>query len=136
MTEALPRDRLFNWVRHGETMLRQVGIFADGSLYNPNNYPPETVREAVLAALQRRHTRRSEAAKEAAQTRKQRQQAKVYAVAKRIVAKQNIGPREHCYVCGRSLDDPQSINRGIGSECWQYVLDVVAALQRRQEAAS
>jgi hypothetical protein len=41
------------------------------------------------------------------------------------VAKQEIGPRGHCYVCGRNLTDLESINRGIGSECWQHVLSAI-----------
>jgi hypothetical protein len=34
-------------------------------------------------------------------------------------------PGRHCYVCGRHLDDPSAIDRGIGSECWQGVLAAI-----------
>jgi hypothetical protein len=27
-----------------------------------------------------------------------------------------------CVLCGKALDDPESISRGIGSDCWQSVL--------------
>jgi hypothetical protein len=112
------RERLF-----------QVGILDDGTLYNPNGYPEDVVRTAVLAADSRHHERRSHAAKEAAKTRQERQQAKVYIVARRIVAGKGIGHRSHCYICGRGLSDRQSIDRGIGSECWQNVLNAITALQ-------
>jgi hypothetical protein len=68
----------YNWVRHPDgdqnQRLHDVGINADGTLHNPNGYPEEIVRAAVLAADARRHARRSESAKKAAETRKRRQQ--------------------------------------------------------------
>jgi uncharacterized protein DUF6011 len=118
------------WRNTGKSeRLFQVGILADGSLYNPNNYPEDVVRAAVLAADARRHERRSRTAKQAAETRQNRQRAKVYIVARRVVVGQGIGPQDHCYVCGRALEDPQSIARGIGSECWQGVLAAAEAVR-------
>jgi hypothetical protein len=120
----------WKWVwRNAEKAERlfQVGILPDGSLYNPNGYPEDIVRAAVLAAEASRHERRGRAAKKAGETRRQRQTAKTYIVAQRIVANQSIGPRRHCYICGRGLGDPQSIARGVGSECWQEVLDAITA---------
>ncbi len=38
--------------------------------------------------------------------------------------------RQHCRVCGKSLSAPQSITRGIGSECRQGVLEVIAQLEQ------
>ena len=81
---------------------------------------------AVLAADERRHKRRSEAATKAAVTRQRRQKKRVYAIAQAIVAGANIGPRHRCAVCNKHLDDPQSITRGIGSECWQDALREIA----------
>lgn len=120
----------YKWVHHNDTKLFQVGILPDGTLYNPNGYPDIEVRAAVLAADQRRHERRSRAAKEASKTRALRQQRKVHTIAHRIAARQSTGPRHHCYVCGRGLADPQSITRGIGSECWQDVLNEIERLRR------
>jgi Family of unknown function (DUF6011) len=115
----------YRWVYHadGTTKLHDVGIWPDGTLYNPNGYPDEAVRAAVFVADQRRHERRSRAAKEAAQTRRRRRARKIQAIAKKGADK--VGPRSHCYICGRHLDDLQSIARGIGPECWQDFLQFV-----------
>ena len=62
MTTAGKASR-YNSVRHEGGRLFNVGILADGSLYNPNGYPADVVRAAVLAADIRRHERASQAAK-------------------------------------------------------------------------
>jgi hypothetical protein len=116
--------------------LFDVGINVDGTLHNPNSYPEDIVRAAIAAAEARRHERRSQAAKKAGETRRERQKAKVHIIARRIAANQNTGPRHHCYVCGRGLADPQSIARGIGSECWQDVLDAITAITARLAGTS
>src|SRR5262245_56265657 len=121
----------YRWVYHGQERLFDVGILPDGTLRNPRGYPEDLVREAVLAADARRHERRSQAAKQAAVTRSHRQQQRVIEVAKRILAGHNIGPRSSCTICGRGLDDPQSIERGIGSECWQGALQALDAVERQ-----
>jgi hypothetical protein len=102
-----------------------VGILDDGSLHNPNGYPEDVVRALVLAANARRHRRRSMAAKEAAATRARRQEQSIQQTAKRITESAKVGPRSNCVICGRGLGDPVSIDRGIGSECWQAVLDEI-----------
>lgn len=117
----------FQWIHHDGERLYSVGILPDGSLHNPNGYPDDVVRAAVQAAECRRHERRSQAAKKAAETRRRRTAKKVHDAAMRIVHSQHLGPRMNCYICGRSLDDPDSITRGIGSDCWQ---DVLAALEQ------
>jgi hypothetical protein len=114
--------------------LYAVGIEADGTLFNPNGYPENIVRAACLATEARRHERRSQAAKEAAKTRDKRKELRVWETAKRIVAEEQTGPREHCYVCGRYLTDPESIARGIGSECWQHVLEHISAIKACEDA--
>jgi hypothetical protein len=120
----------YRWVFHPHSheralRLHDVGILDDGSLHNPNGYPEEVVRAAVLAADTRRHERRSRAAKEAAVTRARRQERCIQQTAKRIIESAKIGPRSNCVICGRGLGDPVSIDRGIGSECWQAVLDEI-----------
>ena len=104
-----------------------VGILDDGSLHSPNGYLESAVHAAVLAADTRKHERRKQAAKKAAVTRARRRELKVDWIARRIVEKQQTGPQSHCHICGRGLSDPPSIERGIGSECWQ---DVLAAIER------
>jgi hypothetical protein len=123
------KNTKYKWV-HGPNSERlyEVGILADGTLHNPRGYPDDVVREAALAANARRHARRSEAAKEAAKTRDERQERRVWQIAERVVKKQQTGPRRHCFVCGRGLADPQSIGRGIGSECWQAVLEQISKI--------
>jgi Family of unknown function (DUF6011) len=119
------RSRFYKWVRSDHETFYDVGIRKDGTLYNPNGYPDEVVREAVQAADERRRLRRSEAAKKAAETRRQRQEKRVYDVANRIVQGQEFGPRNNCVICGKGVDDPRSIERGIGSDCWQRVLTAI-----------
>jgi hypothetical protein len=62
----------WNLVTYNGMRMRQVGIMPDGTLYNPNGYPEDDVRTAVIAADARRHERRSQASKDAAVTRRQR----------------------------------------------------------------
>ena len=114
---------MYNWVRHNGTKLYEVGILPDGTLHNPRGYPEEDVRSAVVTANARRHERRSLAAKKAAETRRQRTAKRVYAVAERLIGNCAVGARNTCAICRRRLSDQESIGRGIGSECWQDVLD-------------
>jgi hypothetical protein len=125
----------YQWVWHDQTKLYDVGILPDGTLHNPRGYPEDVVRAAVSAADARCHQRRSESAKKAAVTRRKRQEKRVLQTARRLLANSGIGERRHCYVCGRHLTDAESIDRGIGSECWQDVLSLVQLL-REQEAAA
>jgi hypothetical protein len=112
----------YKWVSHSDkstnppsvVRLRDVGILLDGTLHNPNGYPDDDVRSAVLSADARLHERRSDAAKKAVATRKIRTAKRVYAIAKRITLNgEPIGPRASCIICGRGLGDQQSIDRGI-----------------------
>jgi hypothetical protein len=130
------RDTRYRSVRHPTdgTKLFNVGILADGSLHNPNGYSDDLVRAAVLAADERRHQRRSASAKKAGETRRKRQERLVYAVAERLRSGgAPIGPRRRCVICGRGLDDPLSVGRGIGSECWQEVLGEIERLRSLAE---
>jgi hypothetical protein len=119
----------YRWVYYEGVRLLNVGFESDGSLYNPNNYPEDVVRTAVLSANARRHARRSGAAKKAAVTRRHRQQVKVYNVAQKLKNGSRVGPRSNCVICGKGLTDFESIDRGIGSECWQGVLTQIEKLQ-------
>jgi rubrerythrin len=110
----------YKWVYHNSEKLFEVGILSDGTLHNPRGYPDE-----------RRHERRSRAAKKAGETRRRRREKQVYVIAKRMVEGHNTGPRHHCVICGRGLDDPQSIDRGIGSECWQDIMREITRLRAK-----
>jgi hypothetical protein len=130
----------WKWVWHPDggrerrERLFEVGIEPDGSLHNPRGYPEALVREAVLAAAKCWHERRSAAAKKAAVTRRKRRERLTYAAARRIVEGHKLGPRQHCVCCGKGLSDPESIGRGIGSECWQGVLRWITRLKAQQAA--
>jgi Family of unknown function (DUF6011) len=102
-----------------------VGFDAGGNLHNPNGYDPELVRSAVDAARVRWKARLGASAKKAAVTRRRRQENKVYQAARRIIDGGTFGPSSHCSICGKGLDDRESIARGIGSECWQRVLELL-----------
>ena len=119
-------------IKHNGARLRDLGILPDGTLHNPNGYPDDIVRAAVLSAEQQQHERRSRAAKQAAQTRHHRRGKQIHVIANKIVQGGCTGPRHHCSICGRGLSDPPSIARGIGSECWQ---DILAEIDRLTRAA-
>lgn len=113
----------WRYVTHGDGRLYDIGINDDGTLHNPNGYPPEDVRVACEAAAERRHQRRKVAAAKGAETRRRRRDRRVHEVARRIAENNPFGPSTTCVVCKRGLDDPQSIARAVGSECWQDVLE-------------
>jgi hypothetical protein len=121
-------DSVWSQVGFGENTLYAVGILADSTLWNPDKYPEKKVREAVLAAQERDKQKRSTAAKKGAQERSTRQERQTAAFAKRNVAGERIfGPRAHCAICSKAIDDPQSVERGIGSDCWQNILRYMQA---------
>jgi hypothetical protein len=112
-----------------------VGFRKDGTLHNPNGYPDDEVRAAVAAAEERRHQRRQEGAAKAAATRRRRQERRVYEVAQKIATGGTYGPARRCVVCLKGLSDPESIDRGIGSDCWQGVLDRIEDYRSRAGAS-
>jgi hypothetical protein len=123
----------WRWITVGDRRMTNVHIrlkhekvveaTADGGFTSA-----EIVREC-FAAFVRRHKRRSESAKRGARTAAKRRQLLVYEAAEAL--KNNaLTPRTRCRICGRGLEDPASIERGIGSECWDQVL---AALTERKE---
>ena len=64
---------------HEGEKLYDVGIRAEGTLHNPRGYPGKVVRTAVMAADARKRERRSDASKQAAQTRQYRIRVRVQA---------------------------------------------------------
>lgn len=126
---------LYKWIRTPGGRLYDIGILGDGTLHNPRGYPDGAVREAVEAANERRRQRRSEAAKRAAVTRRKRRERAVYElVAKLRDGGQLPGPAANCVICGKALNDPESIERGIGSDCWQAVLAALESSPGREGA--
>lgn len=114
------------------TRLRNIGVSWETELrlHNPNGYPESQVREALLLEQERRHARRSAGAKRAAVTRARRRELALDKVVGIIAGGGTVGPQDECFFCARRLTDPESVARGIGSECWQGVL---TRLQQRRE---
>lgn len=115
--------------------LNNVGLNPDGTLHNPNGYPEELVRASIAGALERRHARMSAAAKKAAKTRAERKERNVYRVVAKLKAGGKLTPGTHCEICGKGLGDPESKARGIGSDCWQFILDLIDGSQQQRAAA-
>jgi len=122
------KPTIYKWVLHpgGSGVLRSVGILPDGTLHNPNGYPEDLVRAAVEAANERRRKKRSEAAAKAAATRAARRERKVAEVVAKLKAGGHLSPGDYCEICKKHLDDPESVERGIGSDCWQHLLSLLA----------
>jgi hypothetical protein len=114
----------YRWVRNDSTgdVFHDVGILADGTLHNPRGYPEDLVRATVLETNEYWAQRRSQAAKKAAATRSDRRERRIYEVIRKLGRGHKYGPASHCVVCGKSLGDPESIERGIGSDCWQEIM--------------
>ena len=110
----------------GQT-LHHIGIKIDGTLWNPNGYPEGMVRTAIAGAEARAHERRSKAAHKAAATRARRRVLKINRIVQEYQAKGVLQPARTCRICSRGLSDQESIDRGIGSECWQDVLAAITA---------
>lgn len=115
----------WRWIRHGDQKFFDVGVNDDGTLHNPRAYPENEVHAAVARAKERRHQRASEEAKRAAETRGRRQEKRVYEVVRGLRLGEKYGPQSHCVICRKGLYDPVSIERGIGSDCWQGVIRLI-----------
>lgn len=139
MSELATKGIKYRWVRKpgarftGGDVLYDVGILADGTLHNPKGYPEDIVRAAVLEAVERGKKRRSDAAKKGTQTRAIRMEKKVYEVVQKLRLGHKYGPRANCIICEKELGDQQSIERGIGSDCWQRVMNAMTQNMDVQE---
>jgi Family of unknown function (DUF6011) len=71
--------------------------------------------------------RRKAAATKAVATRRKRRDARLQHIAGIIVESKSAGPSPKCLICRRTLKDDISVSRGIGTECWQDVLDAIEA---------
>lgn len=91
---------------------------------------PSIVVRAVYQAATRLHAKRSRAALAAAQTRARRREKRVYAVVQQLLQSGRLAPSARCRACERVLDDQQSIDRGVGSECWQQLLELLEQARR------
>jgi hypothetical protein len=117
----------YRWVRHasGRGTFADVGILEDGTLHNPNGYPEAEVRAGVEAAIARRKERRKKAAAKAVVTRARRLARRKGQIADQIRQGHGVGPRDTCACCLKALQDALSMERGIGPECWQQILQLI-----------
>lgn len=122
-------------VTHEGQRLDDIGVLDDGTLHNPNGYPDDLVRAAIAGAEMRRSEKRRKAAAKAAVTRKRRHDSRVYAAADRIVNGRTFGPSGRCAICHKPVDDPASVERGVGSDCWQLILSAIEARYHRRALA-
>ena len=116
--------------------MHHIGRNSDGTLWNPDGHPEDIVRELIEDIEKEQAERRSQGAKEAAKTRQRRQHNRIWSAAKTLLAGKGIGERASCAICLRGLTDPESMKRGIGSECWQYVLTAVEQLKAKSSTAA
>jgi hypothetical protein len=126
VADALPvnagKPGLWRFIIHEGTQYASVGINTDGTLHNPNGYPEDKVRAAISFARERQHQRRSDGARKAAATRARRREQKVAALVALLRSGGRLTPGKTCQICRKFLDDPESIARSVGSDCWQDVL--------------
>jgi hypothetical protein len=88
------RQQLYRSVHTTEYgILYEIGIFKDGTLRNPRNYPEDQVRKVLDRLYEKERQRRSDAAKAAAVTRKRRQAKLIHEIAKGIAEGRKYGPR-------------------------------------------
>ena len=128
---------MYRWVYTNDLKqtLYDVGIRQDGSLHNPNNYPDDLVRKSIAGAVRRQHERRSNAAKQAATTREKRKQLMVWKVAQASVAKRTVQAKPELWdLAARGSAIVKSIERSIGSDCWQHVLQAITKLREGSAA--
>ncbi len=130
------RELRWKYIHDDGDCFYDVGIKEDGSLHNPRGYPDHRVRAAIDGALARRHARASTAAKKAAETRRRRKERQVYRIVQRLNDGGTLTPATNCEICGRGLDDPESLARGIGSDCWQQILAAIEAASKGATATA
>lgn len=119
----------YRWIRQNGKKYLAVGIEENGSLFNPNNYPEEELRAALIQTEANAHLRRSEASKRSAITRRKREEKKIHQYVKLMLEDQEIPYTTHCYICGRYLQEEESRVRAIGPECLQNLYRVAEAVQ-------
>ena len=122
VSEITDKPGLWRFITHEGTRYESVGINPDGTLRNPNGYPEDTVRAAIRGAHERQHQRRSDAARKGAVTRARRRERKVAELVALLRSGGQLTPAGTCRICRKSLHDPESLARGVGSDCWQDIL--------------
>ena len=121
----------YRWLPSGDRALFDVGIWDDGTLHNPNNYPEAEVRTAVAAADERHRVQRQAGIARGVATRARRRALRIDRIAARMLIT-TLPSATSCQVCGRRLRDQVSMERAIGPECWDHVLQAVERVRQSQ----
>lgn len=113
--------RVFHPTGEGRGYIHDVAYLPDGSI-QANGHDPETVARAILSAVLSDKVARSKAAQKAAATRAKRREKQLYRLVKHIRDGGQFVPSSTCRLCGKKVEDADSIARGIGPDCWQTVM--------------
>lgn len=124
----------YSYVKYQGNRYYNIGQEQDGTFYNPKNYPHEIVWEILEWIAEEKRQRKADAIRRGVATRKRRRELKINEIAMALIRGDGIGSQMVCACCKKVLGDPESIERGIGPECWQHVLDMIERIQRRKEA--
>ena len=125
-----PHQR-WHWVRYkgqhitAPKFTAEGGAQADGTDPRADTADPRIVLEALVQANRDLAVRRSAAAKKAAATRERRRHLYGKKLAIRISGGEVVGPSLQCKLCDKPVTDAASIERGIGSDCWQFILGLM-----------
>lgn len=121
-----------------DARLYHITLKTDGTLVNPRGYPEEIVRHAIEYK-----------GKQGARTRKSRREKRVHEIAEQLAREGKIGDpirrraskllmelgeKPVCCICDRALTDQESIDRLIGPECWQDVLNWIEKIKTKAAA--
>jgi Family of unknown function (DUF6011) len=126
----------YKWVAYHGERYYSVGHEKDGILYNPNGYREESVQAILEEIAERRRQRKADGIRRAVATRAKRRELRINEVAMAILRGEGIGNQGECACCKKLLADPESIDRSIGPECWQNVLDMVQRHKERRVLAA
>lgn len=127
----------WQWIRTTGGTIRKPEVRIErGEIVSATSDPPRPTQEIVRAvydATARRAAKRAEAANKAATTRQHRQATLTYKLAATWLATAKLPPSLRCNLCKKPLTDPDAIERGIGSECWQNILNAAQEIRSRQQ---
>ena len=130
----------WQWIRTANGIMKSPALWIESGVVvrieADGDHTPDEIVRAIYTALTGRRERRRESAARAAVTRAKRRQLKVERVVQRYRETGVLTPSKKCRICGRALDDYESIQRGIGSECWQGVLSIITAAKARKAEVS
>ena len=126
----------WKWIRTDRGRMNSPALwFENGAVVRTEadgEFTPDEITRGIYEALRRRREKARQAAKKAAVTRARRRELKVQKVVQGYLETGKLFPTKKCRVCGRALNDSESIARGVGSECWQDIMAIITAAAARK----